>query len=560
MGAMQNAQKEEFIGPRSLINRNEYIRLLEQALVHLGYPDLASRLEQESGIEMQPRVASEFRAAVMSGDFQGALDVLPRLGTSAESIQRARFLLLSQKYTEAISSGNYPAALHCLRHELQPLEDTCGGAVLPGLAAMLLSGAPGSANGSAPPAPRGRESLLAELQALLPPSVLMPEARLQELVEQALLAQLERCPYHNARTLRMCLFVDYVAGPEQLPTETSQILDAHTDEVWGVHFSLDGRWLVTFSKDGSALLYSVAESGDVALSRHLLVGNDPVNLATFSPDGGHILVGAHDGKLRVYSLPGGHLRMEIQVTGRSETISSANWAPDGRHVIVTAGMELRVLDLEHGGAVVDKLVLGHHSYDAVLSKDGSTCVIAGSDKERRLRFTRLSDRKEAWAKPARQSLTSLNASPDGRFVAATLNSGTIHIWPLGDLGAPTAAAPAGARPGSNDPLDALPSEPLRELQVPGEGNPGRFVIRSSFGGAGCSFIASGSEGRQVHIWHRESGELLASLDGHASTVNAVSWNPRNVYMLASASDDHTVRIWVAPAAGHWDARMEKPDR
>jgi WD40 repeat protein len=72
---------------------------------------------------------------------------------------------------------------------------------------------------------------------------------------------------------------------------------------------------------------------------------------------------------------------------------------------------------------------------------------------------------------------------------------------------------------------------------------GTYTIYSCFGGVNESFIASGSEDNTVYIWHVRREEPLAALHGHTRTVNCVSWNPIFHNMLASCSDDGTVRIW-----------------
>ena len=71
----------------------------------------------------------------------------------------------------------------------------------------------------------------------------------------------------------------------------------------------------------------------------------------------------------------------------------------------------------------------------------------------------------------------------------------------------------------------------------------RYLLRATFGGVQDAFVACGSEDAQIYIYRKETGQVIQVCSGHASTVNAVSWNPKDPHMLASASDDHTIRIW-----------------
>ena len=49
------------------------------------------------------------------------------------------------------------------------------------------------------------------------PRLLLPRARLETLVEQALTRQVERCAFHNARHGAVSLFRDDACGPDHLP-------------------------------------------------------------------------------------------------------------------------------------------------------------------------------------------------------------------------------------------------------------------------------------------------------------------------------------------------------
>ncbi|KAJ8425142.1 hypothetical protein Cgig2_026470 [Carnegiea gigantea] len=121
-----------------------------------------------------------------------------------------------------------------------------------------------------------------------------------------------------------------------------------------------------------------------------------------------------------------------------------------------------------------------------------------------------------------QVITSFSLSNDSKLLLVNLLNQEIHLWTIdGDI-------------------KCLAKYKGQKRS--------RFVIRSCFGGLDQSFIASGSEDSQVYIWHRDSGQLVDILPGHSGAVNCVSWNPVGHHMLASASDDRTIRIWGLHAA------------
>ena len=63
---------------------------------------------------------------------------------------------------------------------------------------------------------------------------------------------------------------------------------------------------------------------------------------------------------------------------------------------------------------------------------------------------------------------------------------------------------------------------------------------------GPSLIGSGSEDRYGYVWDKYYGCMVAKL-AHEQCVNSVAFCPRTEDVCATASDDHTIKIWKAPS-------------
>lgn len=543
---------------------------------------------------------------------------------------RATFLILEQHYMELLDRGDPHAAMHLLRARITPLfnlpgshryaeraarrereglppldESFLGGADrLHDLAACLMFGARSDGaedieatvrgetarmfqsrrdDGGWPGSDAGaRASLLDRARDAAGPRLLLPRARLETLVEQALTRQVERCAFHNARHGAVSLYRDDACGPERLPTRLAQTLTAHRDEVWHVAFSPDGRRLASASKDGTAIVWDVVDGAELRLGRALRTATEPepgsrseredwfencefssVVFVAWAPDS-ETLVTCSGNEARVWNASTGDTRW---VARHRSSVSSAVWTPDGS-TMITAGSDGDMRSWNAAGELIDEWRTFMVS-DVCVDAAGEHVVYAGRGKT--LTVRRLADGHERRIRET-EDIMSLCVAKESDAVLVNLANREVRLHHLhaavaGDVDdeeeddatrarfAADAAKDAD-RPTSIPTTTATSTATATYRLGHAPGRLGRYITRSCFGGVGEAFVASGGEDALAYIWRRGATNPPILLEGHAGTVNAVCWNPTNPYMLATAGDDTSVRLWLAPALSDATARAE----
>ncbi|KAJ3124337.1 hypothetical protein HK100_011267 [Physocladia obscura] len=564
-----------------------------------GLAAVAQQVLFATGEQLETSEAQALRAAVIGGDWDAALALLSSLPPNTAN-QQYNNHNSDHSYNYNLSNYNYysetnnttnnmsPAEAIALVQEQRFLETLFGvtstnnnnnardallllrrpdvAAYLPhprraALAARLMNLPPPSPPSSSPKQTTKlqRASLLARIAPAVFPSI--PRARLTSLLNDAIAFQASRCLYHNVRDPSdLSLLQDHVCVPAlTFPGTCWRVLDdgsgrsgggdevvavGHKDEVWMVTFSPDARRLASASKDCSAIIWDA----DTFQILHTLRGHvDHVSVVAWSPDSRLILTGSNDHSVKLWDAISGLCISTFSAHGDTITAlafvggnannSFTNSSGSTARRFVSSSLDKNVLlwSIETG-QVLHKWT-GVRVTDFGISHDGSR-LITVSDK--RIRVFGLSDnintvlgangpKDEILSVQETDSITSISVAqdtPNGRYILVNVSgSQEIHLWDLDE-------------------------QPPRVIRTYAGHKQSRFVIRSSFGGYHDTFVVSGSEDSNVYVWSREHGKLLEILKGHTGTVNSISWNrERNIF--ASASDDHTIRIWgvaVPPAS------------
>ncbi len=322
-------------------------------------------------------------------------------------------------------------------------------------------------------------------------------------------------------------------------------------QVWHLAFSHDGSRLASAGKDGAAIVWRLHANGAAgvgAACEHTLRGHTaPLTFVSWSPDDCWLLTCSADRTARLWDAGSGSC---VRVLSRhSDTVTAAAWDASGR-VFYTASADKRIIAWDApvrgatgaDGATERACWRVPRVNDLAASADGALLAAVCAEKRVRLWWPR--DGTEHWLTES-DPVTSLSLSRDGRHLLLNLQNQELHLWDLSSAMAWHAAGHAAGGEGS-PASPPYPTAPAFKFRGQCE-RAGRYIVRGTLGGAGDAFVASGSEDSQLYVWHRRCGDLLAVLPGHTSVVNAVSWSAQQPGLLASASDDRTVRLWASEA-------------
>lgn len=213
---------EEMVGLKGVIKKQEFIKIITRALYSLGYDKTGALLEEESGIPLHSSAITLFTQQILDAKWDESLATLQQIGLSDEAILKsASFLILEQKFLDFLKEEKLISALATLRNDIVPLSINIGR--VHELASFIISPSQCVESGLYKYGDNSRLSFLEKMQKLLPAAVMIPERRLEHLVEQALDVQRDACVFHNTLDSEMSLYSDHQCGRNQIPSQTLQV-------------------------------------------------------------------------------------------------------------------------------------------------------------------------------------------------------------------------------------------------------------------------------------------------------------------------------------------------
>ena len=273
-----------------------------------------------------------------------------------------------------------------------------------------------------------------------------------------------------------------------------EILD-HNDWVYNVRFSPNGKLMSSVSSDGSIRIWSFINDqvSDKCIFNHCVFTVNPKLLydVKFSSDNKKLASSGKDGIIRVWDLESGtHIKLKPPLHNSQYRIFSVDFHPNKPNVLASSGF-----------------------------KDGEVNIWDISSEKPAIILGKKEDRHKDY-------LTVVKFSPNGEILASSSMDGKIKIWDIATKELVGTINVDGQESSIND------------LEFSSNGNTIVSVSKSQL-------IKIWDIKMAIDLWNKKSVlEIpLQTIKGHTRNINKAKFNPKNDNILASVSDDSTIRLW-----------------
>ena len=328
---------------------------------------------------------------------------------------------------------------------------------------------------------------------------------------------------------------DHVCAADNFPLHSKQVLESHRSEVWYCKFSNDGTKLATGGLNGQVIIWQLDEEAKILKEKRIIECSCySISCLSWSPDDMYLLICGSDERQNLWVWNSETSKM-VHVTSRDkeeETVTTTcSWHMSGtRFAAASTKGTFHIYDVigfkcgGREGVRVQCLSFLHKDPNVLLAADTLNRIKAyrvDCDSDPNLSIK--SDEEDVIEE--RYAIVSFVVDSDDKYIAINVRDQGVSLW---DLKRKTL---------------------LRILLGVSQRN---MTIFSTFSSPDATFLASGSEDGRVYIYNCAKEKPVAILSGHRRCVNCVSWNPRFPELMASVSDDHSVRLWApADARNHF---------
>jgi len=279
-------------------------------------------------------------------------------------------------------------------------------------------------------------------------------------------------------------------------------LDGHTDKLWDIAYSPDGKWLATASSDNTARIWDA----DTGALRTIVPYSARVTTVAWSADAQLMASGGQDPTVRVWDVIAGREVAALPVGTITRWVA---FNPDATLLLTAAARGVVKLWRMPSGAPAGELT-GHGTMNGATFCDNGACIVTW-DAEKLVVWDAITFAQRAsYHQPG--GLLAAAVSRTGALIAIGTESGELVLL-RGD--------------GSVIAKRAAHDEVIYDVAI----SPDETVV------------ATGSNDRTVRLWSA-AGEPRGVLTGHHANITWVHFTPAGD-RLVTASADNTARLWSA---------------